>query len=340
MSALSSATQHARAGAGGAAVRAGRQIGHRRRRRRGGRARPGGQPAQRLFDVGHGADARRRELPRRRDPLRRQMRRCRSGMVTVNVVPCASPALHRARRRRAASPARAPAPARCRCLRACARAPASRDGSAGTCAADPPPECRRRCRRPAARRGRRATRRVTRDLALEGELERVGEQVEDDLLPHVAIDVDRLGQRRAVHHEPQAGLLDRGAEHARELGGERRPGRWARSWRRCGPASMREKSSSVFTSLSSRRLLRCAMSSGARPRRPAAGRAPGAARLRAGPASASAACGTRARRWRRTRSWRDRARPGSRRAAAPPRAPARRRDRRQSGVATSSKNVR
>src|SRR5262249_27282849 len=31
------------------------------------------------------------------------------------------------------------------------------------------------------------------DLAFEGELERVGEKVQDDLLPHVAIDVDRLG---------------------------------------------------------------------------------------------------------------------------------------------------
>ncbi len=30
----------------------------------------------------------------------------------------------------------------------------------------------------------------TRDLALEGELEGVGEQIEDDLLPHVAVDVD------------------------------------------------------------------------------------------------------------------------------------------------------
>ena len=34
------------------------------------------------------------------------------------------------------------------------------------------------------------------DLALEGELEGVGEQVEDDLLPHVAVDVDGLRQRR------------------------------------------------------------------------------------------------------------------------------------------------
>ena len=56
-----------------------------------------------------------------------------------------------------------------------------------------------------------------RDLALERELERVREQVENDLLPHVAIDIDRLGQRRAVDDEAQAGALDRRAEDAGEL---------------------------------------------------------------------------------------------------------------------------
>ena len=39
------------------------------------------------------------------------------------------------------------------------------------------------------------------NLAHERELEGVGQQIEDDLLPHVPIDVDRLRQRRAVHHE-------------------------------------------------------------------------------------------------------------------------------------------
>ncbi len=33
------------------------------------------------------------------------------------------------------------------------------------------------------------------DLAIERELECVGDQVENDLLPHVDIDEDRLGQR-------------------------------------------------------------------------------------------------------------------------------------------------
>ena len=36
-----------------------------------------------------------------------------------------------------------------------------------------------------------------RDGAVEGELQRVGEQVEHHLLPHVAVDVDRLVQRRS-----------------------------------------------------------------------------------------------------------------------------------------------
>ena len=59
------------------------------------------------------------------------------------------------------------------------------------------------------------------DLAREGELEGVREQVEDDLLPHLAVDVDGLGERRAVDHEAQAGTLDGGAKDAGEFGGER-----------------------------------------------------------------------------------------------------------------------
>ena len=47
------------------------------------------------------------------------------------------------------------------------------------------------------------------DLALEGELEGVGQEVEDDLLPHLPVHEDRLGQRRTVHHEPQPGPLAR-----------------------------------------------------------------------------------------------------------------------------------
>ena len=56
---------------------------------------------------------------------------------------------------------------------------------------------------------------------LEGELQRVGEQVEDDLLPHVPVDVHRLAQRRAVDGERQARAVDGGAEHAGQLRGGR-----------------------------------------------------------------------------------------------------------------------
>ena len=44
---------------------------------------------------------------------------------------------------------------------------------------------------------------------LEGELDGVGEQVEDDLLPHVPVDVHRLAQRRAVDRRVEAGPLAR-----------------------------------------------------------------------------------------------------------------------------------
>ncbi len=56
-----------------------------------------------------------------------------------------------------------------------------------------------------------------RDLARERELERVRDEVEDDLLPHLAIpsDVDALRERRAVHHEAEPRLLHGRAERAR-----------------------------------------------------------------------------------------------------------------------------
>ena len=59
------------------------------------------------------------------------------------------------------------------------------------------------------------------DAPGKGELVRVGEEVEDDLLPHVAIDVDGLAQGRAVHVQLEARALDGGAEHARDVGRER-----------------------------------------------------------------------------------------------------------------------
>jgi hypothetical protein len=58
--------------------------------------------------------------------------------------------------------------------------------------------------------------------AVEGELQRVAEQVQHDLLPHAPVEVDRLGQRRAVHLEGQAGPVDGGSEDAGQLGGHLR----------------------------------------------------------------------------------------------------------------------
>lgn len=52
-------------------------------------------------------------------------------------------------------------------------------------------------------------------------LERVGDEVEDDLLVHLSIDVDGLGERGAVHRVGQARLLHQRAERAGEVGGER-----------------------------------------------------------------------------------------------------------------------
>ena len=60
------------------------------------------------------------------------------------------------------------------------------------------------------------------DGAVEGELQRVGQQVEDHLLPHVAVEVDGFVQRRTVHDEVQARPVDGRAEHAGQLGGDGR----------------------------------------------------------------------------------------------------------------------
>src|SRR6185437_7969963 len=65
-----------------------------------------------------------------------------------------------------------------------------------------------------------ARRDLDRDLAVEGELERIRQEVEDDLLPHVAIDMDRLAERRGVDAQSKAGPVDGGAERRGELGSE------------------------------------------------------------------------------------------------------------------------
>ena len=48
------------------------------------------------------------------------------------------------------------------------------------------------------------------------------QQVEDHLLPHVAIDVDGFVQRGAVDGEFQSGAVDGRPEDAGQLGGDRR----------------------------------------------------------------------------------------------------------------------
>lgn len=55
------------------------------------------------------------------------------------------------------------------------------------------------------------------DGAIEGKLEGVRDEIENDLFPHVTIDVGRLGQRRTVDIEAQAGLLDGRAKDTREF---------------------------------------------------------------------------------------------------------------------------
>ena len=57
------------------------------------------------------------------------------------------------------------------------------------------------------------------DGSLQGEFEGVGEEVEDDLLPHVEVDVDRLGERLAVDAIGEAGAFHGGAEDAGQLRG-------------------------------------------------------------------------------------------------------------------------
>ena len=108
-------------------------------------------------------------------------------------------------------------------LRAWCRA---RGGSARTAAAARRRGCRRRCRATDERGVPRAPRRATRIAARRGELERVGEQVEHDLLPHLAVDV-AAGQRRAVDVEPSPARSTAERNAPAELGGVAAPGRSA-----------------------------------------------------------------------------------------------------------------
>jgi hypothetical protein len=58
------------------------------------------------------------------------------------------------------------------------------------------------------------------DAALEGEFEGIGEEVEDDLLPHIPVHIDRLRWRLASDIHLQARVLAERAEAGRQLRGE------------------------------------------------------------------------------------------------------------------------
>ena len=60
------------------------------------------------------------------------------------------------------------------------------------------------------------------DGSRQGKFEGVGNQVQDDLLPHVAVHVSRLWERRAIDDEGEASLVHGRAESARGVGSKGR----------------------------------------------------------------------------------------------------------------------
>src|SRR5262245_20710542 len=57
-------------------------------------------------------------------------------------------------------------------------------------------------------------------FAFEREFERVRDQVQNNLLPHLAVYVDRFGERRAVNDEFKSSAFDCGSEDAGQIGCE------------------------------------------------------------------------------------------------------------------------
>ena len=57
-----------------------------------------------------------------------------------------------------------------------------------------------------------------RDATLERELEGVRQEIQENLLPHLAIDMDRLWQRIALDDELKTSLFNRRSEHTGEVG--------------------------------------------------------------------------------------------------------------------------
>ena len=67
-------------------------------------------------------------------------------------------------------------------------------------------------------------------IAVEREFEGVGNQIENDLLPHLTVDIDRLVERRAVDHQGQTrGLTDRSEVAGKIDSKHRQIGRLVRS---------------------------------------------------------------------------------------------------------------
>ena len=151
-----------------------------------------------------------------------------------------------------------------------------------------------------------------RHAPVERELQCIRQEVEDDLLPHVGIDVHVVADRCAAHVVAQAA-------HGRTPNGTRSRDR--RCIRRDRPASTTRASAPPRAGRS--RAARSRASAGATgcgapsagPRRRARRRVT-RVHPRSGRASASAACGTRGSRSRRRPSWRDRSSRGLRRDCA------------------------
>ncbi len=191
----------------------------RRERRRLARAHAAraGEPAQRLLDEGGGAERGSSRVSPLSDPLLRKVRRPR-GNLRAESAPRAHLALHRY----LAAVQLHQLPHQCQADSRSLVGAALRSTHAVEAFEDVRELLRRdpRARVP-DRQLHRALHRPQRngDLPFEGELEGVREEVEDDLLPHLPVDVHRLRERRGVHHQPQPRPLDGRAEGARQLHG-------------------------------------------------------------------------------------------------------------------------
>ena len=149
-----------------------------------------------------------------------------------------------------AEPAPARAPGRCPMPSwSRARTPSTRwnrsNSRGSSSAARRPPS-----RAPTTRHGRRVPQ-PDRHAALERELQRVREQIEQHFLEQVAVHEHGLRQRVAFDDQFESGAFEGGSEHADDIGGEW-PSSVGTKFASTRPASMRAKSSSAFTSFSSR----------------------------------------------------------------------------------------